>query len=84
MLSSQVNEERDIDRLGKKLEYNLILLLWKASLQDFLKLEAYEYYNIVVALPVLYTIETPAQVAKDRCTKMMVLTFHNHKSIKPT
>lgn len=53
----------------------LVLFLWKTNLQDFLKLEAYEYCNIVLALPALCTIEIPAQGAKGMCTRMMVAAY---------
>lgn len=58
---------------------DLVLLPWKASLQDFPKLAAYEHYTTVIALPVLYAVEVPAQVAKNMCTGI-----RNHKTIKPT
>ena len=45
--------------LEKILEYNLVLLLWKANLQDILKLEACKDYNVAITLPVVYTIEIP-------------------------
>ena len=75
----QGNEERHIDRLGNKLDCDLVLLPWKASLQDFPKLAAYEHYTTVIALPVLYALEIPAQAAKNMCTGIC-----NHKTIKPT
>ena len=45
--------------LENKLESNLVLLLWKANLQDLLKLQAYKHYNLDSALPVVHSTEIP-------------------------
>lgn len=72
MLSWQVNEERDNERLENKMEYDLVPLLWKENLKDLPTLET---LKVALALPVLYAMETPARVVRGVCTIMMVAAY---------